>query len=93
MKKPTDFNEHLEKLLKKKGMRKYYEEYGRKLEIAYRVAELRAQAEISQSELAKRIGTKQSNIARIESGEQNFTIGMLDKIAQAFGKELQVKFA
>jgi transcriptional regulator with XRE-family HTH domain len=47
---------------------------------------------MSQAQLAKKIGTTQSNVARMEAGNQNFTLGMLTKIADAFGKELQVSF-
>jgi transcriptional regulator with XRE-family HTH domain len=53
---------------------------------------LRKQKRISQAELAKKIGTKQSNIARMEAGEQNFSIETLQKIAQVFNKDLKVSF-
>ncbi len=56
------------------------------------IAELRVKAKLSQAQLAKKIGTKQSNVTRMESGEQNFTINMLDKIAHSLGKELKVSF-
>ena len=45
----------------------------------------RIEAGISQQELAKRIGTKRSNICRIESGAQNISLDMLLKISQALG--------
>ena len=46
---------------------------------------------MSQAELAKKINTKQSNIARMEMGQQNFTIDTLQKIAKAFKRELKIK--
>ena len=48
---------------------------------------------MTQVELAKRIGTKQSNIARMETGQQNFTIEILQKIASVFNCDLEVKFS
>ncbi len=45
---------------------------------------------ISQQELADRIGTKRSNICRIESGAQNISLDMLLKISGALGKDVNL---
>jgi len=90
--KAVDFQEYLAEKLKNPKFRKYYDEYGKQLEIAYQILQLRKQKRISQAELAKKIGTKQSNIARMEAGEQNFSIDTLQKIAQVFNKDLKVSF-
>ena len=50
----------------------------------------RIEAGISQQELAERIGTKRSNICRIESGAQNISLDMLLKISSALGKDVNV---
>jgi UDP-N-acetylglucosamine 1-carboxyvinyltransferase len=42
----------------------------------------------SQEELAAKLGTTQSAIARMESGSQNFTTEMLRKIGEVFNREL-----
>jgi len=47
---------------------------------------------MSQVELARRIGTKQSNIARLEMGQQNFTTETLQKIAFVFNRDLKIEF-
>jgi len=88
--KMTDFQTHLEGMLKDKEFKKHYNEYGRQLEISYRVLQLRKKAKMSQSELARKIGTTQSNIARMEGGRQNFTMATLNKIARTFNKQLKV---
>jgi transcriptional regulator with XRE-family HTH domain len=72
--------------------KKLFEEYGKQFEIAYTINALRKQKKISQATLAKKIGTTQSNIARIEAGNQNLTTSMLLKIARAFDKDLQIRF-
>ncbi len=90
IKKATDFQIYLSKNLKDKKFREFYNEYGKQLEVAYQITRLRKRAKITQSELAKRIGTTQSNIARMEAGQQNFTIDTLNKIAGTFNKELKV---
>ena len=90
--KPTDFQEYLEKQLKDPKFKKYYDEYGKQMEIAYQILLLRKKKKMSQAVLAKKIGTKQSNIARMEAGDQNFSINTLQKIAQAFNQDLKVSF-
>ena len=93
MKPTTDFQDHLRQELKDPKFKKAYDEYGRQLDVAYKMLLLRKKAKISQAQLAKRMGTTQSNVARMESGDQNFTVETLDKIASSFGKELHVEFA
>ena len=90
--KAVDFQEYLNEQLKNPKFKKYYDEYGKQLEIAYQILKLRKQKRISQAELAKKIGTKQSNIARMESGQQNFTTDTLQKIASVFKRELKIEF-
>ena len=46
---------------------------------------------LSQQELADMIGTKGSNICRMESGAQNISLDMLLKVAKALGKDVSVK--
>ncbi len=91
-KKVADFQEYLQKRLKNPEFKKHYNEYGKQLEIAYQVLRLRKQKRMSQMELAKRIGTKQSNVARLEAGQQNFTTETLQKIALVFDRDLKIEF-
>ena len=45
---------------------------------------------ISQQALADMIGTKRSNISRMESGSQNISLDMLVKVASALGKDVSL---
>ena len=51
----------------------------------------RKEKNLTQRDLAELIGTKQSNISRLESGNYNPTLDLLNKIALAVGKELEVR--
>ena len=90
--KAKDFQKYLAEKLKNPKFRRYYNEYGKQLEIAYQILKLRKQKGISQAELAKKIGTKQSNVARMETGQQNFTTDTLQKIASVFKRDLKIEF-
>lgn len=63
-----------------------------KLFIGQQVKKLRRRLHIKQSELANRIGTSQSAVARIENGRQNLTLEMLVRLGAALGKKIQIKF-
>ena len=92
IKKAIDFDDYLKEQLKDPEFKKGYDEYGRQLEIAYQILQLRKKKKLSQAQLAKKIGMKQSNIARMESGQQNFSVEILEKIADAFGCNLKIVF-
>jgi ribosome-binding protein aMBF1 (putative translation factor) len=58
---------------------------GRLAEIVYR---LRSAAGLTQTELARRMGTTQSAIARVESGGSTPTLDLLDRVGRAVGAEI-----
>jgi len=62
------------------------------LDLANKVLALRLDRGWSQAELARRAGTKQANISRIESAQANPTLKLLRKLADAFEVELAVYF-
>jgi len=92
-KRATDFQDMLKRELKNPGFKKFYNEYGRQFKIAYQILQLRKKKNISQAQLAKKIGTKQSNIARMEAGHQNFSVDILEKIAEALECNVEVVFS
>ena len=61
-------------------------------ELAERVREMREAQGLSQSELARRIGSTQPAIARLEAGGVAPSIDTLERIAVALGLELVVRF-
>ena len=62
-----------------------------RIRVAKELAVERLFAQISQEELAQRVGTQKSNISRIENGRQNISVDYIQAIAEALGKE--AKFA
>ena len=78
-------------LLKDKDVKKTYNELGLGFEIIERLIEKRLKRGLSQAELAKKVGTKQSAISRFESGRYNPTLHFLHKVADALDVKLQIK--
>lgn len=88
--KAIDFQDHLNEELKDPEFKRLFDEAGEQLEIAYKLNHLRLQKKMSQAELARKTGMTQSNIARLISGNQNFTIQTLSRVTHALGAELKV---
>ncbi len=76
--------------LRNKKIRKAYEELGPEFNLISALIERRIKKGLSQEELAKRIGTRQSAISRLESGSYNPTFRILNKVAQALDSEIKV---
>lgn len=92
IKKAISFDVFLEEELRNPEFKKWYDYYGKQLETSYKILQMRKLKKISQTELARRIGTRQANIARIEAGNQNLTLETLQKIAMVFDCDLRVDF-
>lgn len=63
------------------------------LDIARRIYELRTKAGLSQAQLAKKVGTTQSVISRLEDADYDgHSLAMLRRIASALEKRLEIRF-
>lgn len=82
-----------ERILHNPQVQKEYDKNKLSFEVAQMTIEARIAKKMNQKELAKRIGTKQPSIARIESGNSLPSLRLLNKIANALGTELRVKFS
>lgn len=60
-------------------------------EVAQQLREVRKSQGMTQELLADRVGTKKSNISRLESGRYNPSLDFLVKVAGGLGKQIQVK--
>ncbi len=72
--------------------REAYDALEEEFSIAALLIETRARAGLTQAELAQRINTTQSMIARLESGHVMPTTRTLEKIAKATGSRLKISF-
>lgn len=83
-------NQAKDLLLQNKEVAKEYKALEALYEIKRQLIELRNEQGISQEELARKVGTKQSAISRLESGDYNPSVEFLSKVASALGKELHI---
>src|SRR5260370_37217152 len=72
--------------------RRTFERAWKRIDLALLVREMREDAEFTQTELAKRVGTTQSAIARLEDAEYaGHSLTMLERIAGACGVGLKLR--
>ncbi len=69
-----------------------YEELGPEFELARVLIEARTSAGLTQAQLAERMQTTQSVVARLESGRARPSTRTLEKIAQCTGTRLRISF-
>lgn len=87
------FSETKKKLLKNKKFRAEYKKLEPEFELACKLIEKRIQRGLTQAALAKKMKTKQSAIARLESGSYNMTLAFLDRTARALDTRVVISLS
>ena len=82
-----------EQLLKDKVIRHEYQKLGAEFALAQTIIEKRLAKGFTQAVLAHKIGTKQSAIARLESGNYNPSMAFLEKIAKALDTKVIISIS
>lgn len=90
MKKFTRFAEDLKERLKDPEFKKAWEESEPEYILACRMIEARLKKKLSQRELAKKMGTSQAAIARLEGMNANPSLTFLKRLSGALGHRLQI---
>jgi ribosome-binding protein aMBF1 (putative translation factor) len=86
-----DFEEFKrEAFAKDPELKKAYDDLEVEYSIIAQVIQKRLERKMSQKQLAEKIGTKQSAIARLEGGNTNPSVAFLEKISKALGSKLQI---
>jgi DNA-binding XRE family transcriptional regulator len=80
------------KLMQDKAFAKEYDRLKPRYEIISFIISERLEQGMTQAQLAERIGTKKSNISRLESGRYNPSLDFLIKVAEGLGKKLTLSF-
>ena len=85
-----NFNELKKKLLQDKTVKKAYGDLAPQYALIEMIIRKRLKAGLSQETLAQKLGTKQSAIARFESGKTNPTLSFLTNITSALNGKLTI---
>jgi predicted transcriptional regulator len=71
--------------------RREYEDLNEEFSVAAQLIEARMKANLTQEEVARRMGTTQSVVARLESGSPLPSLRSLKRYASAIGGKLEIR--
>src|SRR5512136_1970628 len=92
MKGMTNFDRYLEQQLKDPEFTERFKKAGEAWDVALKLASLRKASGLSQKELAKRVGTSQQQISRLESPSyEGHSLSMLRRVAGILGATIHVE--
>ena len=80
------------KWVKEPKYRKAYEAIEGESVLASAVMDVRNRAGLTQAQLARKMGTTQPVVARLESGRTRPSMRTLDRLAEATGSRLRISF-
>lgn len=87
-----DFERTKKKLLKNPEFKKLYEESRPEFEIARSVIRARIEQGLTQTQLARRLKTRQSVVSRVENAKTVPSLSFLKRLAQALSLHLEIRF-
>jgi len=90
MKTVTTWKEYKKEALKDPEFKKAYDALEPEYRLAHSLIQARLDKKLTQEQLAKKAGVTQNTITRLESGTTNPTVGTINRVAGALGKELQL---
>ncbi|MDR1917337.1 MAG: helix-turn-helix transcriptional regulator [Synergistaceae bacterium] len=88
----SNINEYLERQLEDPEFAAEWERQRPEREYIKAIIAARIEQNLTQAELAKKTGIRQSNLSRIENGNCSPTVATLQQIAEGTGKTLHIEF-
>ena len=85
-----NFDDLKKQLLKNPKFKKEYDALEPEYALIRQIIDKRLKLGLSQKTLAEKVGTRQSAISRLESGNYNPSLFFLKKVAAAFGSEVRI---
>jgi predicted transcriptional regulator len=87
----SNWNDYKKELLSNPQTRQEYDALGPEYAIVSQLLQARNSLGLTQAEIAKRMGVKQSFVARLENGAANPTVSTLKRFSSAIGKKLVIQ--
>ena len=88
----ASFEEVEKELFKDEEFKKEYEKLKPQYEIISKIIKMRIEQNLTQAQLAKKIGISKSTLSKIESGERVPSWHFMQKFADGMGKTVHIEF-
>lgn len=86
----VSFEETKNDLFKDNDFKAEYDRLKPRYDAIEQIIKARKEQNMTQAELARKVGTQKSNISRLESGNYNPSLDFLAKVSAALGKRLNI---
>lgn len=86
------FEGYIKKQLKRPGFKRLWNERGIRYQVARAIIKIRLAKKLSQRQLAQKARTTQAVISRIENMTVDSSVRLIQKIAAALDKRLEISF-
>ena len=90
---PIPFKKVLKQALKDPKVKAEYDHLGPEYDIIEAIIRQRLKKGLTQKQLAQKMGTKQSALSRLESGNYNPSLAFLKKVATALNSQLHINLS
>ena len=90
--KYREFDDFFKESMKNPKIKAEYDRLQPEYEVIHALIRARIEKDLTQAKLAKKMGTKQSVISRLERGNANPSLAFLQKLAKALDSHLEIKF-
>lgn len=87
----VSFSEVKQQMFARQGFKAAYDALGPKYALINAVLDARNKKGMTQAEIAQRVGTTQSAIARFETGHTNPTLEFASRLSHALGAKLEIR--
>ena len=77
--------------LKDEEFKREWEKLEPRYQVIKQILKLRIKYDLTQKQFAEKVGTTQAVVSRIENGNVNIGIDFLERVAKAFGKQVEVR--
>jgi len=84
------FDEFKKKLMKDPEVRAEYDRLKPEYDLILQMIRKRRESGMTQGDVAKKLGTKQAAISRMESGDNRISLGRYAKYAEAIGSKIKI---
>ena len=86
------FDTYLKEQLTNEAFKKEYDALEPEFQVVRAMLDARMKQDLTQRELAERIGIDRSDLSRLENGTANPSLKMLKRIAEGLGMRLKIEF-
>lgn len=86
------FDDYFNEQMKDPKMKKEWDDIQPEMDVIRAMINARVEQNLTQKELADRIGLDQADISKLENGTRNPSLKMLKKLANGLGMTLKIQF-